>query len=216
MAVSARVMLAALRRATAVSLLAVIALTGCAHATGPPMSNERRAAIRSAILNLTWAEVEKQYPEAIRPQVSLGRTVPDHEWNDVVVECLQRDGIVARVSRGKVLYGSGEGQLPVDVAVIFYLCQASHPSQSQVIWFLDKTQTRALYDYYFDIVRPCLLSAGVPSQPSPRGARASEAVALDGWNPYQLVWTSGVAPEVLKYLEHRCPPVPAWLNLGTS
>jgi hypothetical protein len=215
MAVSARFMLAASRVSVA-SLLAVFALTGCVQSTRPPMSDDQRAAIRSAILNLTWAEVEAQYPEAIRPQVSMGRTVPDHEWNDVVVACLRADGIVAQVSRGKVLYGSTEGQHQVDVAVIYYLCQASHPSESQVVWFLDETQTTALYDYYFDIVRPCLLSAGAPSQPSPPGAQAREAVALDGWNPYQLVWASGVAPEVLKYLEHRCPPVPAWLNLGTS
>jgi hypothetical protein len=216
MDVSARFMLAAVCRATAVSLLALIALSGCVQATRPPISNGQRAAIRSAILNLTWAEVAKQYPEAIRPRVSMGRTVPDHEWNDVVVECLRSDGIVARVSHGKVLYSSGEGQLPVEVAVIFYHCQASHPSQSQVTWFLDDTQASALYDYYFDMVRPCLLSAGVSSQPSPPRARATGAAALDGWNPYQLVWTSGVAPEVLKYLEQRCPPVPAWLNLGTS
>jgi hypothetical protein len=215
MAVSSRFMFATRCRAVAVCMLAAIALTGCAQ-TRPPISDEQRAAIRSSILELTWAAVEKQYPEAIRPRVIMGGTVPDHEWNDTVVECLRSDGIVARVSRGKVLYGSNAGQHQVDVAVAYYLCQASHPSQSQVAWFLDETQTGALYDYYLDIVRPCLLSAGAPSPPSPPRAKAREAADFLGWNPYQLVWTTGVAPEVLKYLEHRCPPVPAWLNLGES
>ncbi|MDQ1598464.1 MAG: hypothetical protein QOI70_1888 [Microbacteriaceae bacterium] len=216
MAVSYRFSLATAFRATAVSLATVIALGGCAQVTPPPMSTEQRAAIRSSILDLTWAEVENQYPEAIRPRVSMGRTVPDHSWNEVVIECLRSVDIVARVSAGKVLYSSSAGQSPVDVAVTFYLCEASHPSQSQVTWFLDETQASALYGYYLDIVRPCLLSAGAPSQPYPAGARTREAVVLDGWNPYQRIWTSGVRPEVLRYLEHRCPPVPTWLNLGAN
>jgi hypothetical protein len=123
--------------------------------------------------------------------------------------------MVARVAGSKVLYSSTAGQYPVDVAVIYYLCQASHPSVSQVAWFLDETQTSALHDYYLEVVRPCLLSAGAPSQPSPPGAGVS-GEALTGWNPYQVIWTSGAAPEVISYLEHRCPPVPAWLNLGES
>lgn len=192
-------------------------LSGFAPVTGDPgvtpITERQRASIRTTILDSRWSQVAGEYPEAIRPEVTVAPTVPDHDWASVIVQCLELGGIVADIVNGVPTYGSA-GQSPLEVAVRYYLCEAGHPSESQVASHFTPAQSVALYDYYLRVVRPCLLTAGAPSPASPDRSAVASLAGLAGWNPYQVIWTRGMPATTLAYLQQRCPPTPAWLNLG--
>ncbi len=198
-------------------LAAVGLLAGCTAGTTPgrasPISEQQRTTIRTAIVDGLWAQVAAEYPEAIRPRVTVASTVPDHNWAPVIVRCLKSAGIVAYVVKGVPIYGSA-GQSQLEVAVRYYSCEASHPSESQVAAYFTPALSTALYDYYLRVVRPCLLTAGAPSPASPDRSAAASLAGLAGWNPYQVIWTSNMPRRTQSYLESRCPPTPVWLDLG--
>lgn len=189
-------------------------LSACSTVQPPIFGAKDKATIRSRILDRAWATVQLEYPEAIRPDIRNSRTVSDHDWTDVMIGCLRASGIVADASEGLVGYTRSNGQTQLEVAVHFYSCAASNQSVSEVTPFLDKAKTMALYDYYLNTVRPCLLSVGAYSPPSPDLSAAKNPEGLGGWNPYQTVWVTGVSTQTVRYFEQRCPPTPAWLNLG--
>lgn len=194
-------------------------LTGCsAGSSESPITSQQRTAIRTALLQAEWDEVKSQYPEAIRPPVQLTATVPDEVSSRPLVACLRGRGIAATGYSGTVVYSSSNGQTPVEVAVSFYSCRAGNPTTSLVSWYLNDLQSSALSSYYAHSVRPCLLSAGAPSPPPPRSAARtiSGFPVATAWNPYLQVWASALPPAALETLEHRCPPLPAWLNLGSG
>lgn len=203
-----------------VAVVAAMALTvllsGCmtvrVGAVADPLSGGQRAIIRSTILDSKWSQVAAEYPEAIRPAVTIAPTVADHDWAPAMVECLRSSGIQAYIENGDPIYGSA-GQSPLEVAVRYYSCEAGHPSESQVASHFTAAQSTALYNYYLRVVRPCLLTAGAPTPASPDRSAAASVAGLAGWNPYQVIWTSGMPATTLAYLEQRCPPTPAWLNL---
>jgi len=176
--------------ATAAVVTAITLLGGCVPVNGESgavvFTDRQRSSIRTTILDLKWSPVAAEYPEAIRPEVTMMVTVPDHDWPDAMVECLRLAGIVAHVVNGNAVYGSA-GQTPLEVAVSFYSC--------------------------LRIVRPCLLTAGAPSPASPDRSAAVGLAGLAGWNPYQVIWTSTITAQTQTYLEQRCPPTPTWLNL---
>lgn len=201
---------------TAAVLVAAAALSGCAPTDGDsgaaPLTDRQRASIRTTILDAKWSQVAAEYPEAIRPKVTMAPTVPDHDWPAAMVACLKSSGIVAYVTNGVPTYGSA-GQTPLEVAVRYYGCEGAHPSESQVASYFTPAQSVALYDYYLQVVRPCLLTAGAPSPASPDRSAAEGLAGLAGWNPYQVIWTSSMPTTTLAYLQRRCPPTPSWLNL---
>jgi hypothetical protein len=202
--------------AVVAALAVAILLSGCvqssAGADASPLSALQRAIIRNSILDSKWSQVAADYPEAIRPAVTMSPTVADHDWAPAIVKCLRSGGIMAHTENGEPIYGSA-GQSPLEVAVLYYSCGAGHPSESQVASHLTRAQSSALYDYYLRVVRPCLLTAGAPTPASPDRSAVASIAGLAGWNPYQVIWTSAMPATTQTYLEQRCPPTPAWLNL---
>jgi hypothetical protein len=195
----------------------VLLLAGCAGGpAGSPISQAERESIRTDILDARWQPVADQYPEALRPRVVIAPTVPDHDWPAAVIGCLHRLGFVAVQSVGGVEYRNGRGKTPLEYAVALYSCEGSHPAESAVAARLGPRQSASLYGYYLNVVRPCLLLAGAPSPASPDRSAVESLAGLAGWNPYQVIWTSGIPASRLDYLEQRCPPVPVWLNLGSG
>ena len=200
----------------AAAIAVAVMLCGCVASSpggdGSPLGPLQRAIIRNSIIDSKWSQVAAEYPEALQPKITMAPTVSDHNWAPAIVKCLKTAGIVAYIENGAPIYGSA-GQTPLEVAVTFYACEVGHPSESQVAAHLTRAQSGALYDYYLQVVRPCLLAAGAPSPASPDRSAASSLAGIAGWNPYQVIWTSSMAATTQAYLEQRCPPTPAWLNL---
>jgi hypothetical protein len=192
----------------------VALLTSCSAAPVPALSPSNLASIRASILDSQWSIVSGEYPEAVRPDIRVKRTVSDHDWPLIMVACLNGAGFKAFAESGGVSYASSQGQTPIEYAVSYYDCAAQYPALSDIVSRLDPRLAELQYEYQVNVVRPCLLLSGAPSPPSPDRSAAQGLEGLAGWNPYQLIWLNGMSLGTVRYLEHTCPPIPPWLDLA--
>lgn len=194
----------------------MLLLVGCAEAPAlDPLGPQRREQIRQSILDLHWADVVKDYPDALRPEVPAMRPVIDHDQRAVVFTCLRANGIPASPTDNGFRYQSSLGQSQLEFEVQQYVCEASSPSESEVVSYLSGSSRAALFDYQRKIVRPCLLSAGAKSPAPPDGGPAYYlSAALAAWNPYMQILVAQPRSSAVAYFEQRCPPLPPWLTLS--
>jgi hypothetical protein len=192
----------------------VATLAGCATAYPPdPVAERQRSQIRTSILRDSWAEVVRAYPDADPPPVPFMRTVTDEDRPMLLVACLRRNGVHSTWLDNGLRYSSTFR--PREFARLSFVCSTQYPAESEVISYLSFAQRTELFKYRRDIVHTCLLSIGVPSpDPPPRAVRPTDQIELQSWNPYRYVWRSGLSPGSLSFLEQRCPPIPAWLDLA--
>jgi hypothetical protein len=189
-------------------------ITGCVITDLPdPVGDHQRAQIRVSILRDAWARVASVYPDADPPPVPFMHTVTDHDRPAILVACLSRNGIHS------IWLDNGQRYNPdvraADYARLSFACSARYPAESQVISYLTASQKGTLFRYRRDFVRSCLLSIGLPSPDPPPGAKPTDGTGLPSWNPYRYVWQRRLAPgRPLSFLEQRCPPTPAWLDLA--
>ncbi|CAN5536223.1 hypothetical protein BH10ACT4_BH10ACT4_04030 [soil metagenome] len=207
------------RRALAGIAIAVsmVLLAGCAAAPAvDPLGAGRRAQIRQAILDAHWAGVVRDYPDGLRPTVPTVRPVTDHDQPAVFFACMRASGVPASPTDNGFRYNSSLGQSLLEFEAVRYVCEASSPSESEVVSYLSGTSRAALFDYQSKVVRPCLLSVGAKSPAPPDGGPAYYlSAALAAWNPYMEILAAKPRSSTVAYLEQRCPPIPAWLDLST-
>lgn len=199
----------------AVSIMATAVLFASAPivgATRPPVSNDERDALRQVIQDSQWARVAHQYPEAIRPDVPVARTVADEDFVRVIAACLEGNGFVVTVSPGGVDYSTSTGQSPLDFSVSGYSCSARFPPLTSVVRLLNEKQLTDLYSYWANVVHPCLVLAGERTDAPPTREAILEGAA---WDPYAGVGRRQGGPDVTRLLR-SCPPVPGWLDLGSG
>ncbi|MHC5796730.1 hypothetical protein ACVXZ4_11280 [Lacisediminihabitans sp. FW035] len=207
------------RALSAVAIAAsMLMLAGCAGASDlDPLGPERRAQIRQAILDAHWAGVVRDYPDGLRPTVPTVRPVTDHDQPAVFFACMRASGVPASPTDNGFRYNSSLGQSLLEFEAVRYVCEASSPSESEVVSYLSGTSRAALFDYQTKVVRPCLLSAGAKSPAPPDGGPSYYlSAALAAWNPYMDILAAKPRSSAVSYLEQRCPPIPAWLDLSTE
>ncbi|QNE46530.1 hypothetical protein F1C58_06140 [Glaciihabitans sp. INWT7] len=195
--------------------LAALMLAGCAAAApSDPLGPQRREQIRQAILDAHWSDVVRDYPDALRPVVPIMRPVADNDHAAAFFECMRASGVPASPSDNGFRYNSSLGQSLLEFNSVRYVCESSAPSESEVVSYLSGSSRAALFDYQRKIVRPCLLAAGARSSAPPDGGPAYYlSAALAAWSPFAEILASKPRADTLAYLEKRCPPLPAWLDL---
>ena len=180
-----------------------------------PLGPQRRQQIREAILDAHWAPIVADYPDALRPTVHSMKPVSDHDQPATVLACLRSTGIAASPTDNGFRYNSSLGQSQLEFEAVRYVCSASSPSESEVESYLSGSSRAALFDYQATIVRPCLLAAGAMSPAPPDGGPAYYlSAALAAWSPFMQILASKPRVGTVAYLEKRCPPLPAWLELA--
>lgn len=199
-----------MRRALAVVL--VLVLSGCAP-NAPVLGDQQRAGIRSQLEGQAWTELHAHYVEALRPSVTFGSVVADHDWPAAVARCLHLAGYTVDTTATGVEYVSGNGQTLLEYTVNRSICETSSPRLGAVAVYLDRGQLGDLYDYYTGFVAPCLAGAGEPTTEPPERQQFVDRFFAHPWHPYDAVWEQQPNTSVLAALEQRCPPVPAWLHL---
>ena len=194
----------------------VLMLAGCATTPPPdPLGPQRRVQIRQAVLDAHWADVVRDYPDALRPEVPTVRPVTDHDHPAVFFACMRASGVPASPTDNGFRYNSSLGQSRLEFEVVRYVCEAAAPSESEVVSYLSGTSRAALFDYQRTIVRPCLLSVGARSAAPPDEGQAYYlSAALAAWSPFGEILAAKPRPSAVAYLEQRCPPLPAWLDLS--
>lgn len=179
------------------------------------MSAVERDARRAAFLDEQWAGVAADYPEALRPDTVIGRTVDDRSRREAIVDCLDGSGIVATISGVDVVYSSSNGQTQLEVAVAFANCSATYPTIQRMTDDLDARQLGALWDYYTGSLRPCLAASGYPTWRPPGRADFVAPGGHHTWNPYFPLRDVRLESARLDRLDQRCPTVPRWLDFRT-
>jgi len=189
----------------------VLALAGCAAAPPPPLGDDERAMILGRVQDEAWSRVD--YPEALRPPVPAEETLADEDWIVAVIACLKNVGFDVTRRGFEFGYRSSQGQTPLDFAVRSYVCSIKNPRLGAVAVYLDDDQLGLIYDYYAQVVRPCLLLEGQSSPVPPERGEFVDRFFLFSWHPYDDVWAAALPTDRLAAIERECPPVPAWLNL---
>ncbi len=190
----------------------LFALAGCGSA-GPDfspavLSEAEAAEMIEAEIERRWEQLASQYPDAVRPQVEVVRTVDSHEWAEVVAACMNDNGFDASASRdggltsGTILAGQLE---PYEMQL--FACKAMYPLDPKYRLPFTEEQLKYLYWYYTNELRDCLEERGYEVTEPPSEVRFLETFATAaGWSPYD-----GILPrsqDAYLDLYEACPETP--------
>jgi hypothetical protein len=197
-----------------IALACVVLLVGCAPAAVDPMNDQFRSAIRQDRADRAWETVSEQYPEALRPQITVGPVLDDTAWATATQKCFKDEGFIVVRSGTTFQYSSSQGQSPLQFAVAQYHCAIAEPSLSELAGYLDANQLGALYDYYLERVQPCLALSGVPTSKPPSREQFEAGYGSASWTPFlALIKANKTDGGRLASLQRACPPLPSWLHL---
>lgn len=200
----------------ALAVAVVAGLAGCTGSATPPsptptLTGEQANAATVAARDEAWAMVHDQFPDAIRPDVAVVRTVLPNEWNSAVADCLADQGFIVKVTPdGGVESGEIKPSQQEPYAVAFYTCQASYPLDPIYLVPLNDEQLAFLYAYDRDTLAKCLENEGyqVPARPSEQEF-VQNYEQTGGWAIYSMV-TPGSADDWYA-INKKCPQFPEGL-----
>lgn len=192
--------------------IALFTLAGCVTAvTPPPPTTEADVdALFDEMLAKSW--VSTGLAESMeQPTVVSERPLAEGEWINEVFVCMKDNGFPAL----QIGYQPHTGYLleddPASVPVstdpaaqlAFFECLAKHPFALESTTMLTRAQLDFTYDYYQDVIFPCLAHNGF----LPHLALSREKfIALEGgWSPYRQVWAE-TQPRVYQELIPLCGP----------
>jgi len=193
---------------TGAALLASAVLVGCSAAPAGHTPAELQEYVD--LQNMSqWAAQQEQYtiPEK-RPEVAVKRFINADEFR-VVYECMADAGVPVEFGDdGGISWSTGAGTQD-EVELIRYTCNAQYPFYPPQIGHFTDEQHAYLYDYYQDVLIPCLLLEGYRvSDAAPTRAEFNDLATIDSfWSPYEFI------DYPLDYTEFEalyatCPSVP--------
>lgn len=198
-------------------LVMVSVLTACAQSPVPPVNDIERGEIRQKLLDSSWQTVSSRFGAAVRPVVSIERTVDDPDAEVLVADCLERAGFTPIGDAFAITDdpNRSDTRTPLGFELARYSCTATYPRLSRVVASLSDDQVGSLWDYYTATVRPCLIGLGLPTSDPPERGFFVSRYGLDTWNPFDVLRRNDPAG-VLDVAKEQCPPVPTWLDLAAS
>ena len=179
-------------------LLAVVVLllAGCAERSAPSggMTPQELDEYRAAVADRMWQFTGLD--DSLRPTVEV-RTLDPGDWMIQMEQC----------AATKV---TGAPELRTKVTVAAYVCRATHQRSPEVHSMLNTAQLDYLYDYYQQVLIPCLRLHGVVVPEPLTRSEATDVGRFAGypWNPYGDV--VDFAREDLRDMTawHFCPAFP--------
>jgi hypothetical protein len=206
---------------TALSLLAVVAAlaTGCATASSTPppppdeLTEQQKLDAYDDFLDQSWERVTSQFPDAERPDVDFVRYIDQKEWAQVIVDCLVAEGVDAKVSTdgqgGYESQGVAGQELPM--AIAGYVCDAKYPTDPSLNQPLTDAEMDYIYDYYVQVLNPCLAKEGYKTtEPPSRQAFLDAYGTSEMWAPYNIVSHPG--QDEWNRINRACPQSPPGLR----
>jgi hypothetical protein len=171
----------------------------------PPLSEAEATAALQQQADEAWDFVASRYPEAVRPDVAKVRYVSGDEWAQVMVDCLQEQGIDAELSEdgGYGTQGTEAQALAHDLAQ--YVCNVQYPTDPSLAQPLTPDEIAFIYDYYIQVQVPCLVNEGYEVEPAPsREVFADTYGTAEMWSPYNSV-SPGAGPAEWRRINEACP-----------
>lgn len=200
------------------AVLLMVGLPGCSGNVRPPILPNYSAADLDA---QTAADNQRAldgllggFPDAEVPEVAQVRLVTLEEWPFAIAECLSAQGFLATAIDGGLSAGAPAGQ-EMPYAIAYYVCSVEHPINPRQMVPLVDDQIRYLYDYYTQVMTPCLEAEGyqVPDPPSLQTFMSSYGQP-GSWAPYTLVAEAVSSQEEWDRINRLCTQTPAELYGG--
>ncbi|MBX9717621.1 MAG: hypothetical protein K2X36_02115 [Microbacteriaceae bacterium] len=205
--------------ASVVTVLAVVlSLAACSSELRPPELPDYSAAeleAQTAADNQrALDDLLRDFPDAEVPDVERVRLVSLEEWPLAMAECLSAEGFGA-VAEGGGLSASAPFGQELPYAIAYYVCSVEYPIDPRVMVPLVEDQIRYLYDYYTQVMTPCLEAEGyeVPEPPS-RQTFVSTYGQPGSWAPYTFVTEAVSSQEEWDRVNRLCTQTPAELFGG--
>lgn len=200
------------------SVLIVMSLSACSSKVElpdlPDYSAMELEAQTAADNQRALDDLLRDFPDAEVPDVERVRLVSLEEWPLAMAECLSAEGFGAVAEDGGLSASAPFGQ-ELPYAIAYYVCSVEYPIDPRVMVPLVEDQIRYLYDYYTQVMTPCLEAEGyeVPEPPS-RQTFVSTYGQPGSWAPYTLVTEAVSSQEEWDRINRLCTQTPVELYGG--
>lgn len=201
--------------------MSVGGLAGCAApaaSTAPTvvidtMTEAERAATTSRVLEERWRALQLQFPEAVRPDVSMVRYVWFSEADQVRAECLNDLGFTAAASEDGGVDVAGDQAQREAINVALYTCAAMYPLDPHANAPLNDSQLEYTYWYFTNTLTTCLQSFGVSVSNAPSLEVFKQNFYTEAsWSPYADIGESVDWAQINKECPQSGPDLYAGLD----
>lgn len=190
----------------AAALAAALLLTGCVQVQRmptDPMPLDELAAVQQEFTDSDWAQLG--LPDEMRPAELALQVVSLSDWGTAIVDCMSSagyDGYTAMPSGY-----SSTGAETAEEVVAHYACRQSILIRPEESGLLTTPQKDVVYDYFAEMLVPCLRLRGYVFTAVP--TRAQFHADIWSWNPYWQLETQGdLDRSALDRLLAECPADP--------
>jgi hypothetical protein len=206
------------RRLTLIAIGAGLALVlgSCSTEIPKPIRPDTSAAAlatqATADRERALADLHREFPDAIVPEVETIRFVALTEWPEANASCLREEGYYAEAGIDGVATSAPPGQ-EEPFAIANYVCALKYPIDPRSNIPLNDDQIRYIYDYVTQIMTPCVHAEGYDVPPAPSRESFIATYNTDSpWNYYELVGQATSSQEEWEFINRKCPQAPSDLN----
>lgn len=167
----------------ALAATAALLLGGCAAVSAPPpgFSAQELADAHAHALDVRWSWT--QLPDEQRPPDPEVQIVSNEEWAPFLARCMNEAGFDNYQAVGNGLLIDDLPAEEQDASTLaFFVCESSIRIDGSDSFLLNEAQLDYLYDYFVQMLVPCLMLHDIELHDVP--TRAEYADLLGTWNPY--------------------------------
>lgn len=202
----------------ALAIVAVLALSGCATVSlpDPGMSDAELERYHRLQSDSSWENTN--LADDLRPPAAAAQEVTGEQWAQIVADCMNAAGFDNYQAADGGLYIQYVSR-PADDAtaevVANFSCNENIWVEGEEEYLLNSAQIDYLYDYYQDMLVPCLFVHEVEVGDLP--TRELFMGANGGWNPYFTVASASWPLLEDGTVFTECPAMPPGMpEIGSS
>lgn len=182
------------------------------------LSSAERSRLVQQELDRRWRLDTGDQGFLTQPNVPILRFTTTQDAGPVFAHCMTVAGYPTSYTLQQGLVGpTVAAKNYANYSVQKYVCQAQYPTDPVELGYFSTEQSQFLYNYWANVLTPCLRGQGVPVPPLPKRYPfgSSAYPNLSGpWDPYEKVRTvrgNAIAP----FIFTRCPEFPPQLYSKT-
>ena len=185
----------ATRAVSVVSIVTIAAsLSGCTAGdvappkpTVPPLPAAEVERALAEKQDADWAELAVTYPDAVRPDVDVIRTVNPVESTSAIAACMVSVGFpeTKATPDGGLDYGSFPTEQTRTHDIALFACRAQYPMDPRFDTPPTEAQYEYLYHYFAHDLTECLESHGIDVPEAPTYETFRDTInSREAWSPY--------------------------------
>lgn len=203
-------LVAVLATLAAAGLITAGALALSAPPPPPPLPPDEEYSLYLSSIEAEWDFILEDFPEAVKPDVSFEHFVTDDEYDGVMLECLNGQGVPAELGEHGVSVHMPSGTEET-YRVAWYACNVRFPLSPNESLPYTEDELQYIYRYWVEQLTPCLVAEGYDIGAAPTYSEfRARWWTDDTWSPYlDVVESDG---DAFRELEMTCPPMPSDLR----